>query len=229
MALTIPGYDPLTRGNWYSWTAPGAVLADEDVEQTTRDFIALAYAVNELIPYMTPRAQAQAMNWIYQNAPAGIGGAYPGMAKAIESPGSTDTRYYQRAGQIPAVGSYSSYLASLPQGARAAHYGGAALQSWLAGQGEQMATSPYANAYFDLRKLGTLLEGGAPQTAGAMAEYTANRNDALAKLAGYGQGWEQLGQWLTRPQFAVPTYTPAVRGYTPTAYGSRGGPVSWWR
>jgi hypothetical protein len=30
------------------------------------------------------------------------------------------------------------------------------------------------------------------------------------------------------PQFAVPTYTPAVRGYTPTAYGSRAVPVSWW-
>jgi hypothetical protein len=161
---------------WFSWgdKIPGYALGDRDEAPILRTL----YAINALIPWMTPAAQAQAMGFISDNI-VGIQQIDPDLTTRLQG-----ANYHTFTAPTPTV---SQVWNNLARGASAAHYGGAALQELGVEEG------PW------LRRLGDNLERmGNVKNRYEARELERQRDQLLS--AAPNDFYAALGSWLVKPQ-----------------------------
>ena len=242
----MPTYNPPV--NWHDWWNPPVFLGTEEAgTELQRDTVAQLYLINQLLPYMTPRAQADAMKTIMENV-----GSLGGAGTPAPRPGETAMDTIQQL-----VQGYGGGVAN-PQGA---YWGGADMDMpaktdwWTATLGAQnnmgqlgtqatnlsnlfsadplLASSPYAEALRMLGQMGTNL-GTRPTTAAGQRQWEQDRTRALANLenipgvSGAAMPFlKQLGGWFAQPEYMLPSATPRLGGSSAQS-GYRGGGQSWW-
>ena len=227
--IKVPGQAPAVSSlvpGWFSWgqnlppAAAPTTQGETGIATEQKDMLAYLWMVNELLPWMTPRGQAEAANLIYENRPL-LEQYWPEAYPSGEGSG----RYVVNWANVPTQ-TWSEALSSLGRGAHSIHYGGFDLANALksGGMGD---TSAYQAAQA-LRSLGTELEGQ-PQTAGQMRNYIDMRNRALASLGQLGSQYQQLGEWFTNPSYNVPAFSPLMNYSGASPAKTYGGARSWWR
>jgi hypothetical protein len=161
---------------WFEWgnEIPGYALGDSEEAQTLRAL----YAINALIPWMTPAAQQQAMGFISDNI-VGVQQIDPKLTTRLNA-----AQYHKYNATTPTV---SEAWGNIGRGASGAHYGGAALQELGIEEG------PW------LRRLGDNLEGMANISNRYQARELEQQRQNLLSAAP-NDIYKALGGWLVAPQ-----------------------------
>jgi len=136
-------------GMWFEWGEgiPGYAFGDSEEAQTLRAL----YAINALVPWMTPGAQQDAMRFISDNI-VGVQQIDPALTTRLNKAG-----YHDYTAPAPTV---SQAWGNIGRGATGAHYGGAALEElgieegpWLRGLGDTMEGLANVSNRYQAREL----------------------------------------------------------------------------